>query len=151
MESLDKQLMAVNTAMKNCKNRRMFERYQVIKLYLEGFDVPRISQITGRCLKTIYNYINAYQAGSLEALRMNYSPGRPSLLTSEEKRLVMDVLANKRPEQVGFPAEMNWTCALLREWMFRTFTVRYSLSGINSLLHDLGVTIHSTHVYPCQR
>jgi len=140
MDSGNSRLIAVNNAMKSSKNRRMFERYQTIKLYLEGFPTLQISKITGRCLKTIYNYLNAYQTGGLDALRMNFSPGRPSLLTSKEKQLVTDVLTNKRPEDVGFPAEMNWTAAILREWMIRTFNVKYSLSGTNVLLHELGFT-----------
>lgn len=138
MKTIDEQLAAVNTAMKNCKERRMFERYQTIKLYLESYDTPQISSITGRCIKTIYNYINAYKSGGLEKLKMNFSPGRPSLLSSEEKQAVIDVVTKNKPEEVGFPAEMNWTAAILREWINRKFNVKYSLSGTNVLLHELG-------------
>ncbi|BBB90450.1 helix-turn-helix domain-containing protein [Methylomusa anaerophila] len=140
MESLDNRLIAVNHAMKNCKNRRLFERYQTIKLYLEGYDVPQIAKITGRCLKTVYNFLNAYQTGGLKALAMNFSPGRPSFLTKEQKQEILDVLIHKRPEDVGFPAEMNWTGPILREWIIRTFNVEYSRSGTNVLLHELGFT-----------
>ena len=55
METLDNQQIAVNSALKNCKNRRMFERYQTIKLSLEGYDIPQIASITGSCIKTVYN------------------------------------------------------------------------------------------------
>ncbi|MBP2661450.1 MAG: hypothetical protein H6Q69_4482 [Firmicutes bacterium] len=112
MDSGNSRLIALNNAMKNCKNRHMFEPYQTIKLYLEGFSTPQISRITERCLKTICNYLNAYQTGGLDALRMNFSPGRPSLLTNKEKQLVTDVLTNKKADDVGFPAEMNWTVAM---------------------------------------
>ena len=54
METLGNQQIAVNIAMKNCKNRRMFERYQTIKLSLEGYDIPQIASITGSCIKTVY-------------------------------------------------------------------------------------------------
>jgi len=138
MKSLDTQLIELNNAMKNCKNRRMYERYQTIKLHLEGYDIPQISKITGRCLKTVYNYLNAYKTGGFDSLEMNFSSGRPSLLTREEKQRVIDVLINNKPEDVGFPAEMNWTGPILREWMIRTFNVKYSLSGTNVLLHELG-------------
>jgi transposase len=140
METLDNQQIAVNSAMKNCKNRRMFERYQTIKLSLEGYDIPQIASITGSCIKTVYNYVNAYTYGGLEGLEMNFSPGRPSLLSSEDKQAVIDVVTNKKPEDVGFKAEMNWTAAIVREWLIREFNVKYSLSGTNALLHELGFT-----------
>ena len=71
---------------------------------------------------------------------MNFSPGRPSLLSSEDKQAVIDVVTNKKPEDVGFKAEMNWTAAIVREWLIREFNVKYSLIETNSLLHELGFT-----------
>lgn len=140
METLNNQLIEITKAMKESEERRMFERYQAIKLHLEGYRVSQIANITGRCKKTIYNYLNAYQVGGLESLKMNFSTGRPSLLINQEKQIIIDTLTNKSPEDVGFYSEMNWTASILREWIIRKFQVKYSLSGTNVLLHELGFT-----------
>ena len=46
--------------MKN-KDKRMFERYQAIQLYLQDYSEKDIVNIVGRSRKTLYSYINAYE------------------------------------------------------------------------------------------
>jgi transposase len=149
MDSFTKELTEVNIAIESCKNRRMLERYQAVKLYLEGHDAAHIASISGRCLKTIYNYLNAYQTGGLEALDMKHPSGRPAMLTAEEKQIVVDVLTNNAPGDIGFQTEVNWTSSIVREWINFTFNVRYSPSGIRFLLHELGFTCARPSYYKC--
>ena len=140
MNLFTKELAEINIAIEKCKNRRMLERYEAVRLYLEGHDIVHISSTSGRCLKTIYNYLNAYQAGGLEALNMKPSSGRPAMLTAEEKQIVVDVLTNNAPRDIGFQSEINWTSSIIREWINSTFNAKYSPSGIRFLLHELGFT-----------
>ena len=47
-------------AMKTTKTKRMYERYQTIYFYVQGFSIKEIMNMIGRSEKTIYNYVNAY-------------------------------------------------------------------------------------------
>ena len=46
---------------KQTKDKRMFERYQAIQLYLQGYSKKDIVNIVGRSRKTLCSYINAYE------------------------------------------------------------------------------------------
>lgn len=44
----------------------------------------------------------------------------------------------KKPADVGFPANMNWTSGLVRDWIHKQFQVEYSERGARELLYRLG-------------
>lgn len=67
----------------------------------------------GRTSRAISDYIRAYKRDGLEGLDISHSPGRSRKLTPDSEKEVCLVLTEKRPEDVGFPAEMNWTSPLL--------------------------------------
>ncbi|RAK14853.1 putative ATPase subunit gpP of terminase [Anoxybacillus vitaminiphilus] len=54
-------------AMKETKNKRMYERYQALYLYLQGYTKEDIAKIIGRSEKTVYNYVNAYKEHGMAA------------------------------------------------------------------------------------
>ncbi|MGW9531020.1 terminase gpP N-terminus-related DNA-binding protein [Paenibacillus terrae] len=54
--------------MKKAKDRRMYERYQTLYLYLQGTEVEQIAHI----IKTVKGYIKAYTTGGLPGLQMNH-------------------------------------------------------------------------------
>ncbi|SPF52235.1 conserved hypothetical protein [Candidatus Desulfosporosinus infrequens] len=132
------ELQNIIDAMKSTNNRRMFERYQAVKLYLEGYLIIQIAEIIGRNRITVSTYIHTYLAEGLSGLKISYSQGRPSFLTESQKQQVKHLVSEQRPEDVGFPAEMNWTCPLLREWIKRQFKIQYTDRGVLKLLKELG-------------
>jgi len=134
------QLEEITISMKSCKDRRMFERYQAIKLYLKGTHILGISEIIGRSVPTIYSYINNYRENGIEGLVMKPPPGRPSLLSEEQKQRVYNLIINQTPEEVGFRAEMNWTSPLVREWIRREWDIKYSDRGMRSLMYSLNLS-----------
>ncbi|PEN83255.1 hypothetical protein CN553_28030 [Bacillus cereus] len=81
--------------------KRMYERYQTIYFYVQGFSIKEI-------MKTIYNYVNAYKEKELNDLPMGQSMDKPRKLSSEQE-LVQDI-ASHLPVDVGFPAKHSWTC-----------------------------------------
>jgi putative transposase len=142
MNTLDNTLQVeeIAAAMKRCKDRRMFERYQAIKLYLTEKTVTEISEIIGRSLPTVYSYINSYRKNGIEGLAMKPPPGRPSLLSEEQKQLVYDLIINQTPEGVGFRAEMNWTSPLVRCWIKQEWGIEYSDRGMRALMYALNLS-----------
>ena len=137
-KSEDQKLQDITNAMKSAKNRRMFERYQAVKLYVEGHQIIQIAKIIGRSRITVSSYIHAYLSEGLVGLEIKHSPGRPSFLNETQKQQVKNVISQQRPEDVGFPAEMNWTCPLVKEWINRQFEIKYTERGVLDLLHALG-------------
>ena len=131
-------LMMVRQAMKHARDRRLFERYQTVWLVLNGHTYAQVSKTIGRSVTTVFNYMRAYRQGGLGALNLQHSPGRPRYLTAEQQQQVKDVVTNKTPQDVGFPAERNWTAPLVARYIAETFQVEFSERGARSLLYRLG-------------
>lgn len=131
-------LSEAKSAMKATSDKRMYERYQCIALYLSGRSRKEIASILQRGLVTIGNYIHDYESGGLEALALGHSPGRPCRLTPEQEEELKQVIVEKRPADVGFPAQMNWNSPLIRDWIQQQFGVTYQERGVCDMLHRLG-------------
>lgn len=137
-DDINPEIQAVKAAIKSTKDKRMFERYQAILMYLHGVKYDRISIIIGKSTASIGHYVKAYREGGLDGLAMGQSPGRPPFLSQEQEEELRQLLIESRPADVGFPAEMNWTSFLVRDWIEREFDVRYSDRGVRKLLRLLG-------------
>ncbi len=132
--------------MRDTDDKRMYERYLWISLLLSDYSRKDIAQILDRGLDTIGHYVQGYCASGLEGLQMDYSPGRPAYLTPEQEQLVHQTLAEKTPEDVGFPARMNWTSGIVRKWIEDEFQIKYSDRGSRELLYRLGFS-HTRPTY----
>jgi transposase len=128
----------VKSAMKETKDKRMYERYQCIFLLLSGEPRNRITTILNRGMDTIGFYIQAYCKDGLEGLELEHSPGRPKFMTAEQEIVLYLTIVDKKPADVGFPANMNWTAVLVRKWIENEFQIRYSERGARQLLYRLG-------------
>jgi transposase len=131
-------IQEVKAAMKNTKDKRMFERYQSILLHLKGMTYEQIAGIVGRSIVTINSYVKVYREKGLDGLQMGQSPGRPTFLTEEQEQELYQLIVEQRPADVGFPAEMNWNAPLIRDWIKREFGVTYAERGVRKLLYRLG-------------
>lgn len=137
-ETLNIRLAEVKAAMKAATNKRMYERYQCIFLYLSGRPPKEVATIIQRGYGTVAGYIRAYLSEGLEALTLDHSPGRPCRLTPEQEEELKQLLVEKRPADVGFPAQMNWNAPLVRDWIKQQFGVQYQERGVRDMLHRLG-------------
>lgn len=124
----------IETAMKQAKKRRMYERYQTLYLYLQGTEIEHIAHTINRSVKTVKGYIRAYQTGGLSGLQMNHSPGAPVRLTSEQQEKLKQIIVNSIPHDVGFTARHNWTLEIIAALIQREFGVTYSLRGIFKMI-----------------
>ncbi len=59
------ELEKVTEAMKQAKERRMYERYQAIYLHLKGTSMTAIAEILNRNRMTVSSYIHTYENGGL--------------------------------------------------------------------------------------
>ena len=137
-EDTEIRLKEVISAMKETRDKRLYERYQCIYLLLSGESRKDIAKIINRGLDTICSYVKTYSAFRLKGLEMKHSPGRPTQLTAEQEQELYKTIVEKSPADVGFPATMNWTSNLVRNWIKQQFQVQYSERGARELLYRLG-------------
>ncbi|KJD42846.1 helix-turn-helix domain-containing protein [Paenibacillus terrae] len=130
----------IQTAMKQAKDRRMFERYQTLYLYLQGTEVEQIAHIINRSPKTVKGYIQAYETRGLSGLQMNHSPGAPVRLTKEQLEKLKQTIVDSVPHNVGFTARHNWTLEIIAAFIKREFGQTYSLRGISKMMHRQGLS-----------
>lgn len=144
------QIQELQTAMRETKNRRLYERYQAIFLWLSGYQQKEIAAIIQRDVSTIRDYRKAYETGGISALQMGYSPGKPPKLSTEQRAILADMLATKTPVDMGFPATANWTLSLIVQWVEREWNISYSLRGMSIVLHHLGFS-HTRPTYSLEK
>ncbi|MFD0717724.1 transposase [Paenibacillus sp. GCM10027626] len=130
----------IETAMKKAKDRRMYERYQTLYLYLQGTEVEQIAHIINRNAKTVKGYIKAYKTGGLPGLQLSHSPGAPVRLTKEQQEKLKQIIVGSIPHDVGFTARHNWTLEIIAAYIKREFGQSYSLRGISKMMHRQGLS-----------
>ncbi|MEI3599509.1 MULTISPECIES: helix-turn-helix domain-containing protein [unclassified Oceanobacillus] len=100
-----KQIYELSETKRTTKNRRLFERYQVVKLVLEGVQIKEAAaRIINRDPHTVGNYVASYKKGWIEALQPKKQSGRPHRLTQEQESELREIVAFSTPEEVSFSA-----------------------------------------------
>jgi transposase len=140
LENKDKELQAVEERIKQTKDRRMFERYQTIRLHLIGQSVSQTAFILGRTSKTIKAYIDAYQEHGLNGLIMKRSTGKPTRLTQDQLTKLKQTIIDHVPHDVGFTAKFNWTLEIIASYILREFGHSYSIRGVSKLMYRIGMS-----------
>ena len=64
-------------AIKEAKDAKWYRRLKTIQLSMAGHNVTQLAEQFDLCSATVREYIKAYNAGQIEMLRPNKSPGRP--------------------------------------------------------------------------
>lgn len=127
----------LQTAMRQTKDKRLFERYQTVFLHLEGKNNVEIAMIIQRNRATVGEYIKAYKKEGITGLRMGISTGKPHRLTIEQRAELAEIVTTKTPADVGFAPYTNCTLALLVSLVKREWAVSYSLRGMSKLLERM--------------
>lgn len=103
-------------------------------LRLEGRTIAQISETLHRTPKTVGDYLHKYQDGVLKNLEMDHSPGKPPKLSKEQTQQLTDLLAHKRPVDVGFEAKYTWTLKLTIHYIEREYGHTFSERGLSFIL-----------------
>lgn len=138
--NVDSKIHELSEAMRTTESIRLYERYQAVKLVLEGFQIKEVARMTNRDPHTIGNYVKSYKKGGIEALQPKKQSGRPKRLTQAQEEELREIVAFKTPEEVGFPARANWTLSLTSQLIARKWGFTYSLKGTANILHRLGLS-----------
>lgn len=137
MKSNLKELKEIENQLKHEKKRRMYERYQAVRLHLMGNSIKQISKILKRTEKTVGTYIRSYKEHGLEGLTMKFSTGKPPRLTLEQQEQLKQTIIHHLPHEVGYTAKFNWTLEIIAVYIEREFGKSYSLRGVSKMMHRL--------------
>jgi transposase len=140
MKSNLEELQEIENKLKHEMNRRMYERYQAVRLHLMGHTINQIATILNRSEKTVGTYIRSYKKHGLEGLTMKFSTGKPPRLTIEQQEQLKQTIINSVPHDVGFTAKFNWTLEIIAAYIEREFKKSYSLRGVSKMMHKLGLS-----------
>jgi transposase len=140
MESNTEALQEVEQRLKREKGRRMFERYQTIRLYLLGNDYKQIATAVGRSEYTVKEYIRTYRKLGLDGMIMKFSTGAPERLTKEQQAQLKQTIIDSLPHEIGFTAKFNWTLDIIGAYINREFGQDYSIRGISKMMHRMGLS-----------
>ena len=136
----DQALQELDDALNSRENVRLHERYQAVNMVVQGHSYQTISQMVKRSMTTIGRYVEAYRQEGLSGLAMIRPTGRPRRLTEAQEQQLYDLIVEKTPADVGFPAEVNWRAPLLQEWLRREWDQSYSDRGVRALLYRLNMS-----------
>lgn len=145
-QNVEQRLQEVENAIKQEKDRRLYERYQAVSLHLKGYTNKDIAEILCRTNVTIGTYVKRYKKLGIAGLCMSYSPGAPRRLTPEQEEAVRELLLHQTPQDVELKMTMNWTAPLLKEWIKREYGVVYKDRAVLNILERLGFS-HTRPTY----
>lgn len=96
--------------------------------------------MTELCHHTVGSYIPKYKTQGLAGLVPQSKPGAPRQLTKEQDQILLETVSTKAPDEVGFENRMNRNAILVMELVSITFNVKYSHSGMLSVLQRLNMS-----------
>jgi transposase len=140
MKTVDEQLQDVEQRLRYEQGRRMFERYQTVRLHLLGQDNAAIALSIGRKESTVDTYLRQYHKQGLDGLQMKFSPGPPEQLSKEQQQQLKKIICDHVPHDVGFTAKYNWTLQLIGDYIKREFGKSYSIRGVSKLMHRMDLS-----------
>ena len=91
---------ALFTLMKDTRDKRMYQRYQAVYLYLQDYSAEKIAIIIGRSEKTVYNYANSYKQDGIEGLKPGKAPGASYKLIPQQREELVQIIVNQLPADV---------------------------------------------------
>lgn len=136
----ERSIAELKEAIKNTKNVRMYKRYAVVMKHFENYTNIEIAEMFSLEKHAVGNYIKAYKSNGIEGLEMKYSPGAPPRLNKEQEKILVEIVTQKTPDEVGFECRKNWTIEIIRQWVIKTFNIFMSHSGMAEVLHRLNLS-----------
>ena len=91
---------ALFTLMKDTRDKRMYQRYQAVYLYLQDYSAEKIAINIGRSEKTVYNYVNSYKQHGIEGLKPGKAPGASYKLIPQQREELVQIIVNQLPADV---------------------------------------------------
>jgi transposase len=132
------QLNELRRAHRLTKDKRAADRIKAVYSLAVGYSVQEIADILMIDDETLRNYVKRYQGGGVKALVANHHKGSQSHLSEMElKDLELHV---KRNAYLSADA--------IVDYVYKTYGIKYSVSGMTQLLHRLGFVYKKAKIIP---
>lgn len=113
-------------------------RQRAVDLLLDGMSLTEVARLVDADLSSVKRWKRAFVQGGRQALAAKPNRGRPSRLTSVQKR-ELAAIVRAGPLVAGFRTNL-WTCRRIAKVIQRRFGVEYHPDHVGRLLHALGFT-----------
>lgn len=127
-------------AMKTEKNLRTYKRYSVVLKHFQGFTNRSIADMEDLDVHSVATYIKTYRDQGIEALTAKKSIGAPRKLNKEQEEIILNLVTNNTPDEVGFENRKNWTIELVRQWIITNFNITIQHSSMAVILHRMNLS-----------
>lgn len=116
-------------------------RLMAVDRIREGESVASVMASYGLCRTTAYKWLAKARGPGRgkHALAARKGTGRPSKLSTAQKRQVFRWVNGKNPLQYGFDFGL-WTRAIVRELIVNKFGIKLSITSVGTLLAELNLT-----------
>ena len=137
---------ALAAAERVTRNTYELKRLQAVRLYGSGLASESICEMVGCTERTIRAWVQRYQDGGIEGLRIAWNSDNALKLSRAERADLKEKLAQYRPDQVlssemRFEQGMFWTVSDLRLAVAQWYGVSYrSEDSYVNLLHECGLS-----------
>lgn len=127
-----KQRFEIEKRQRKANDKRIFVRLSALLWLDDGLTQDQVARMLGMTKRQVSKWVGIFRDEGLDALcTLNY-PGDPGALRAEQ-------LASLKAEiRKGVFHNTNQ----IRDWIYKTFQVRYSSSGVKALLHRIGASYH---------
>lgn len=134
-ETVNKLVAALQKAYR-AGDAKMVKRVSALLEMSRGEPVSEVSQRLVVSRTSLYEWLRAFMVEGEEGLRPEWKGGRPSNLSSSQKKQVAD-LVKAGPAAAGFVAG-GWNSVMIQELIWREFGVLYNVHYVCELLKNLG-------------
>jgi len=111
-------------------------RRQALRLLEEGFSLNEVGRMLDAAPSSVMRWRDARESRGEAALKVQFSPGRPTTLTNRQRRKIVKLLL-KGAMANGFSTEL-WTTRRVGSLIEQHCGVHFHRSHVARLLHDLG-------------
>jgi transposase len=111
-------------------------RRRALALLDEGRSLNEVARLVGSAASSVMRWRNTRRRGGVQALKVRFSPGRPSKLAARQRRSLVRRLL-RGAMACGYQTEL-WTTGRIAELIKREFGIRYHPDHVGRLMHDLG-------------
>ena len=142
MEKKEEIIAQLKKLARKAHDARQWRRYDIVRLYLQGWKKPEIAKIMDMSLQGIYNVLRRYEANGIEGLLLGKSKGRERKLSAEQESELYTVISEKLPKEVGLGPFCNWTAPLACKYVKGHFGVDFSERGMRDVFYRLKLSYY---------
>jgi len=94
----EEQIKTVAKELAEEKNAKLLRRLQVVSWLMKGKTHAEVIELTGFCQKSLYNFMNNYANGGVNALQSKYKGGGSRKIAFDEEKRIFNSLLEKAKE-----------------------------------------------------